>query len=141
MSVLNTKTVLAIDPGSSKVGMALVRRTASRESEVLWRAIATTEDLEAHVDAARAVEPFSMVIIGNGTRSKETVRRLRDHLPSVGMLVVDEKETSLNARERYWEHNPRRGWRRLLPASLQTPPVPVDDFVAVILAERVLLDE
>ncbi|HKM17981.1 MAG TPA: pre-16S rRNA-processing nuclease YqgF, partial [Limnochordia bacterium] len=34
--------------------------------------------------------------------------------------------------------HPPRGWRRLLPVSLQTPPVPIDDYVAVILAQRYL---
>jgi hypothetical protein len=59
-------------------------------------------------------------------------------MPSMGILVVDEKNTTLQARERYWEHNPRRGWRRFLPSTLQVPPADVDDFVALILAERVL---
>jgi hypothetical protein len=79
-----------------------------------------------------------MVIVGNGTRSKDIAGLIRDGSPSMGILVVDERDTTMQARERYWEHNPRRGWRRLLPATLQTPPEPVDDFVALILAERVL---
>jgi hypothetical protein len=78
------------------------------------------------------------MIVGSGTTSKALVQKLRDHMPSIGILVVDEKDTTMKARERYWVHNPRRGWRRLLPATLQTPPGPVDDFVALILAERVL---
>jgi hypothetical protein len=57
----------------------------------------------------------------------------------MAILVVDEKDTTLQARERFWEHNRRRGWRRILPATLQVPPSPVDDYVAMILAERVLL--
>ena len=34
--------------------------------------------------------------------------------------------------------NPPRGWRRLLPVSMQMPPEPYDDYVAVILAQRFL---
>jgi hypothetical protein len=67
------------------------------------------------------------------------VSRIREYLPSMGILVVDEKDTTFQARERYWEYHPRRGWRRLLPSTLQVPPDPVDDYVALILAERVLL--
>jgi hypothetical protein len=66
------------------------------------------------------------------------IQEIAEAMPSASVLLVDERETTLQARERYWEHNPRRGWRRLLPSSLQTPPEPVDDFVALILAERVL---
>jgi len=134
------KTVLAIDPGTSKCGMALVRRSTFDHLEVLWRTIAPTHELTAQIDAAQAVAPFSLVIVGSGTSGKATVHKVREHLPSMGILVVDEKDTTLRARERYWEHHKRRGWRRLLPSTMQTPPEPVDDFVALILAERVLLE-
>ncbi|MFI5385599.1 MAG: hypothetical protein ACHQ50_05695 [Fimbriimonadales bacterium] len=134
------KTVLAIDPGSSKCGMALTQRDDEGKLKLLWRAISPRADLIDNVKAASAVEPFTLVIVGSGTTSKQVVHELREHLPSIGILVVDEKNTSLQARERYWEHNPRRGLRRLGPSTLWMPPDPVDDFVALILAERVLTD-
>jgi len=137
---LGEKTVLAIDPGSSKCGMALVHRDPVNGIELLWRKIAPTPDIIPALEEASAIRPFSMIIVGAGTRSKEIVDRLREHLPSIGILVVDERDTSMMARERYWVHNPRRGWRKLLPSTLQMPPEPVDDFVALILAERVLAD-
>lgn len=133
-----SKTVLAIDPGSSKCGLAVVCRTESGEIELKWRRIVPVDGLEAAVSEAHEAHTFSMIVVGSGTKSKEIVTRLRELMPSIGILVVDEKETTLQARERYWVYNPRRGWRRLLPATLQVPPEPVDDFVALILAERVL---
>ena len=134
----STKTVLAIDPGSRKLGMALVCRSEGALN-ILWRGVVPVEELESAVERALEIQPVSMIIVGNATQSTPIVSRLREQSPSLGILVVDERETSQQARERYWENHPRKGWRRLLPASLQTPPVPVDDFVAVILAERVLL--
>jgi RNase H-fold protein (predicted Holliday junction resolvase) len=133
-----TKTVLAIDPGSSKCGMALVRREDDGSLKLLWSAISPRDDLIDNVTAASAAGAFSLVIVGSGTTSKLVVHELRENLPSIGILVVDEKNTSLQARERYWEHHPRRGLQRLGPATMHVPPVPVDDFVAFILAERVL---
>jgi RNase H-fold protein (predicted Holliday junction resolvase) len=138
VSELGAKTVLAVDPGSSKCGMALVVRDAHGQIHALWRAVVPTEQVCEKADEAAAVGPFSLIVVGSGTRSKVLVQTLRDHLPSMGVLLVDERDTTLAARERYWEHNKRRGWRRLLPATMQTPPEPVDDFVALILAERVL---
>jgi hypothetical protein len=88
---------------------------------------------------AQAVHPFGLIIVGGGTNSRQIVSEIRDRHAGVGILVVDEKDTTMQARERYWVHNPRRGWRRILPSTLQVPPDPVDDFVALILAERVLL--
>lgn len=137
---MTEKTVLAIDPGTSKCGMALVRRGGEDKLELLWRAIAPTPDLVQEIDRAHEVAPFSLIIVGSGTSSKAAIHKVREYLPSMGILVVDEKDTTLQARERYWEHHKRRGWRRLLPSTMQTPPEPVDDFVALILAERVLLE-
>ncbi|MBS1723969.1 MAG: Holliday junction resolvase RuvX [Armatimonadetes bacterium] len=140
MSSLGEKTVLAVDPGSSKCGMAVVFRSNAGRIDLVWRGVVPTEQLQTKIEQIAQEHPFSMVIVGSGTRSTETVGRIRETLPSVGILVVDERDTTMKARERYWEHNPRRGWRRLIPATLQTPKDPVDDFVALILAERVLSD-
>jgi RNase H-fold protein (predicted Holliday junction resolvase) len=135
-----SKTVLAIDPGSSKCGMALVNRDEHGHLKLLWRAIAPRAEVMQHIKEASGVDAFTMVIVGSGTTSKQLIHELREHLPSMGILVVDEKNTSLQARERYWEHNPRRGLRRIGPSTMWLPPEPVDDFVAYILAERVLSD-
>jgi len=136
---VNEKTVLAIDPGSSKCGLALVKRNAQQKIELLWKAIPPTEMLIPKLHEAYAKEPYQMIIIGGGTTSKRAVEMIREHLSSMAILVVDETDTTMNARERYWSQNRRKGWRRFVPSTLQVPPEPVDDFVALILAERVLL--
>lgn len=133
------KTVLAIDPGTAKLGMALVRRESDDRTKALWHGVVAPEHLIPKLHEAYSVEPYVLIIVGSGTGSKDVLHTIREHLPSMATLVVDETNTTLHARERYWEHNPRRGWRRLLPATLQVPPHPVDAYVAQILAERVLL--
>lgn len=133
------KTVLAIDPGSQKCGMALVKRVSDVKVVLLWHAVVPTTGIIPKIHEAYSNEPFSMIIIGGGTTSDTLMKTVRDHLPSMAILEVDEENTSLQARERYWEYNERRGWRRILPATLQVPPVPVDDYVAMILAEKVLI--
>lgn len=133
------RTVLAIDPGSSKCGMALVRRSPEGEISVLWRAISPRDNAIAQIAEAQSISPFSLIVVGKGTTSRTLVASVREAYPSAAILLVDETDTTTHARERYWEHNPRRGWRKLLPSTLQVPPEPVDDFVALILAERVLM--
>lgn len=130
---------MAIDPGTDKCGMALVRRDGEGSLHLLWRAVVPRGEVVGKVGESTSMSPHSLLIVGRGTGSKELVRQISDALPSEALLLVDEQDTTWQARERYWEHNPRKGWRRLLPASMQTPPEPVDDFVALILAERVLL--
>jgi len=133
------KTVLAIDPGSTKCGMALVRRNERDRIELLWRQVVSREKLVPKLHEAYAAASYQMIIVGGGTQSNPVVSAIREHLSSMAILVVDEKDTTLHARERYWSYHQRKGWRRLVPSTLQVPPEPVDDFVALILAERVLL--
>jgi RNase H-fold protein (predicted Holliday junction resolvase) len=135
---MNEKTVLAIDPGSAKCGMALVQRSEKGDLEILWRKISASEDLIANLREAEAIQKFDLIIVGNGTTSEGLTRKIREESVGAAILVVDERETTLHARERYWMNTKRTGWRRFLPATLQVPPEPIDDFAAYILAERVL---
>lgn len=135
------KTILAIDPGSSKCGMALVRRDGLDHLHLDWHAIVPTGDLPERAAELQGSHPFGLIVVGNGTRSRAVVDALREKMPSVGILVVDERDTTIIARERYWEHNPRRGWRKLIPATLQVPPEAIDDYAALVLAERVLTSD
>ena len=50
--------------------------------------------------------------------------------------VVDEYRTTELAKREYWKAHPPTGWRRFLPVTMQVPPEPVDDFVAVLLGRR-----
>lgn len=137
---MEKRTALSIDPGSSKCGTAVVRLAGKNKVELLESKVVQADDLLNYIGELITRSAFDFVILGNGTRSRPIQDAIREAYPALGMLVVDEKDTTQEARARYWEHNPRRGWRRFLPASLQTPPVPFDDYVALILAERVFLD-
>jgi RNase H-fold protein (predicted Holliday junction resolvase) len=135
---MTPKTVLSIDPGTSKCGMALVQRSEDGSIKLLWHDVVPADAVIVKLHEAYIVEEFHLVIIGDSTGSKKVKTDLRRHLPSMGILVIDEKETTIQARERYWEYNPRKGWRKLLPATLQVPPEAYDDYAALVLAERVL---
>ena len=135
---MDEKTVLAIDPGSKKCGMALVHRDGSGKLTLVWNEVVPTADVPAKVGEVYDREQYSLMIVGSGTTSRPLVEAIRDVRPGLAILVVDERDTTLQARERYWEHKSRFGWRKFIPATLQVPPEPFDDFVALILAERVL---
>lgn len=130
---------MAIDPGTDKCGIALVRRDAGGKIEILWRAVSERGRILQAIRESKNYGEHAILVMGNGTGSRALVQEVSDALPGEALLLVDEKDTTWAARERYWEHHRRKGWRRLLPASMQVPSEPFDDFVAVILAERVLL--
>lgn len=134
------RIALSIDPGTSKCGLAIVQSLPSGELKLLAHQIVPTDELSTALPPLMGEHAFNLVIVGSGTFSRQVQTQVREVFPSIGLLVVDEKDTTLQARERYWEFNPRRGWRKLLPSSLQVPPEPIDDFAAYVLAERVLVD-
>ena len=129
-------TIAALDPGRDKCGFAVL----NDDGKILCQRVIVTENLMTEVNAAKADYGFSRLVIGNGTTSKIAQGRLQD-VPELMVLVRDEYRTTELAKGEYWKANPPNGWRRLIPVTMQVPPVPVDDFVAVILARRFLQEE
>ena len=131
---MKQRTIAALDPGRDKCGFAILRQ----DGRVLMQRIIETQHLEAEVQQAQADFSFEVLVEGNGTTSKAARSRIREVLPDLRIEVVDEYRTTDMAKKAYWQANPPHGWRRLLPVTMQVPPVPVDDFVAVILGHRYL---
>jgi hypothetical protein len=52
--------------------------------------------------------------------------------------MVDERYSSLEARDRYWQMYPPKGITSLIPQGFRQPPRPIDDIVAILLIERYL---
>lgn len=126
------ETVIAIDPGRDKCGVAILDKDGVLQQEVI-----DSDTLTDWVMRMKQAHPQAVVIMGNGTTSRTHYERLC-RTCHVNPLIVEEYKTTEMARRRYWQDNPPRGLRRLVPTSMQVPPVPVDGYVAVILAERYL---
>lgn len=126
--------ILALDPGSDKCGLAVV----APGSGVLQRRIVAPDEIEIALRELLPQYGVTRVILGNATTSRAMRERVSTLFPEVELVEVDERNSTLEARELYWKENPPRGWRRVLPLSLQVPPEPVDDFAAVVLALRFL---
>lgn len=127
---------LGIDPGRIKAGLALV----NARGEIVWRAIVPAADLRAELERVLAENEVGRVALGDSTASAPTEALLEEILAAKALdlrvEIVDERDSTLQARALYFEHHPRRGWRRWVPLSLQDTPEPVDDFAAVILTRR-----
>lgn len=130
------QTALAVDPGREKCGVAAV----SKNNGVLWQAVLPTEITVSKVAELSKDYHSDIILVGNGTSSQTMQRQLQEAFADTSIIVqaVNEYRTTDLAKIRYWRENPPQGWRRLLPTSMQVPPVPVDDYVAIILAERYL---
>jgi RNase H-fold protein (predicted Holliday junction resolvase) len=124
-------TIIAVDPGRDKCGVAVVG-----ESGILHREISSRKHTAAAV--LRLIAQFSVdcIVIGNGTGSRKLREDLQAHGASVPMEFVDETHSSRRARARFFQENPPSGLRRLIPRGLLVPNRPYDDYAAVILAEE-----
>lgn len=124
--------VVAVDPGRSKCGVAVVRR----DGGIAFRSVICTNILADEVNRLVATYRPGLIVVGDGTGGAAAVATIRDASPDIPVSTVDESYTSEEARKRYLAEERPRGFQRLLPPSLRTPPNPYDDYVAVILGER-----
>ncbi len=130
----HTKHIAALDPGRDKCGFAVLASTG----DILLQRVLETAKLEQELKKAQQELGFSRLILGNGTTSKEAKARIEKALPTLEIQVVDEYKTTEQARKEYWLSNPPKGLWKIVPTTMRTPPCPVDDYVAVILARRYL---
>jgi len=127
------EVVLAIDPGRQKCGLAV-----GRPGELLARAVVPAAQAPEVVAGWVKRYGVARIVLGEGTGS-ETILEALGHLSGLPRVeTVQERGTTLEARRRYFRDHPPRGWRRLIPLSLQVPPEEYDDYAAVLLLERVL---
>ena len=104
--------------------------------EIKFQRVVATEELDSTIKALAAEFQIESVILGDGTTHKAAAQKIT--AAGLKFQIVDEKHTTEEARREYWKKNPPRGWRRLLPTSMQVPPEPVDAIVAEILVRRFL---
>jgi len=129
--------VIAVDPGTEKCGIAVL----TAESVVKERKVVRRVDAVRELERLAGVYRPAVLVLGDRTGSKAFLGEIeRAGIPArvEGVHAVDEHLSSIAARERYFRENPPTGIKRLIPRTLQTPPVLYDDYVAVVLAERFL---
>ena len=125
--------ILGIDPGTRKCGYAVVVAAGQAPLEL---GIVPTEALAETLRGLASRFALRAVALGGGTHGAVVdplVRAL-----GIPVEIVDERETTLLARRRYFTAHPPRGWRRLVPLGMLLPPCPIDDYAAVLIAERLL---
>ena len=127
--------IVALDPGSEKVGFAVVRFDLSPAE----MGIVSLTDLPTTLTRLCTGARPEAVVLGNGTRARAVADALSPLLPTgIPVCFIDETNTTYEARARYFRDHPPTGWRRLLPLGMQIPPRPLDDYAAWLIGERYL---
>lgn len=124
--------IAAVDPGRDKCGLAVVENSG----EIIAQEVLGRQELARRVVTITKKYNLELVVLGNGTCSEEIKKVITEN--DLLVEVVNERNSTLEARKLYWEHNPPQGWRKLIPTALQTPQIAVDGYAAVILAQRYL---
>lgn len=124
--------IMGIDPGRDKCGVAVLNAAG----DIQFQRVVATDELDNVIKNLAADFDIATVILGDGTTHKFAAEKIS--AAGLNYRLVDEKHTTEEARRLYWQKNPPRGWRRLLPTSMQVPPEPVDALVAEILVRRFL---
>ncbi|ERN40835.1 putative endonuclease involved in recombination [Rubidibacter lacunae KORDI 51-2] len=126
-------TLLGFDPGRDKCGLAVLADAHPIAHEVVPAAVAL-----ATIAAWRDRYGSVQLVMGDRTTSREWQARIRAQIPDLAIALVDERNSTLEARDRYWQMYPPRGLMRLIPQGMRLPPRPVDDIAAILLVERYL---
>lgn len=128
------KTILGFDPGRDKCGLAIASK-----NKVLYHQIVDSELAIAVIQQLFGDHNIELVVMGNGTTSKEWSQKIKANSnEKISIVTVNEQNSTLEARDRYWIMYPPQGLQRIIPAGLRVPPRPVDDIVAILLIERYL---
>jgi len=127
--------ILGFDPGKDKCGVAVM----GTDRNISYHQVVLSESAISTIQSLCEQFPIDLLVIGDQTTSKSWKQRLTQSLsPSLKIIQIDERYSSLEAKERYWQMYPATGLNRLIPLGMRTPPRPVDDIVAIVLIERYL---
>ncbi len=134
--MIMTKLYLGIDPGRSKTGLALVNGAG----KIVKLHIADSQNIDNEIVEFIKNSCPVHIVLGNGTNSRNIGESVKMVLPDVMVTVVEEAHSTEEARILYWQENPPKGLKKLIPLGMLVPPVPLDAYAAVILVRRFLED-
>lgn len=127
--------ILGFDPGRDKCGLAVI----GREKQLLYHQVVASQEALTTIQKLGQQFDIETIVMGDQTTAKSWKQKLtQDLCLSVPIVLVDERYSSLEARDRYWQMYPPKGITRLIPKGLRQPPRPIDDIVAILLIERYL---
>ncbi|WP_419519406.1 pre-16S rRNA-processing nuclease YqgF [Megamonas funiformis] len=127
--------ILAIDPGREKTGIAILKN-----SDVLEHKIINSEELMQIIKSLLEKYIIKTIVMGNGTSSKKKYDLLKQEFIDRDIVLINEYRTTDEARKLYFQENPPKGWKKLIPLGMQVPPVPVDDYAAIVIGRKYLKD-
>ena len=122
--------LISIDPGKCKCGLVLADLYQKRVDQAV---VLNTAFLPQYLKTLNSSENLAKVIIGNGTTSRQNIEKLE--FIKNNLIIVEEKNTTLRAKKRYFELFPTRGLKNLLPKEIFLMNKNLDAVSALIILE------
>jgi RNase H-fold protein (predicted Holliday junction resolvase) len=128
--------ILGFDPGRDKCGIAVM----ARDRNLVYQKVIPSSQALATMSQLCQQYPIQHIVLGNQTTSQMWLNQIKSLFSDdlIAISLVDERNSSLEARDRYWQLYPPQGLAQLIPQGMRIPPRPVDDIVAILLIERFL---
>ena len=122
--------LISIDPGKFKCGLVLAEIS---EKKVYEAVTIKSELLADYVRHLYTSEQISKIIIGNGTSSREVIKKLDFFKKQI--ITFEEKNTTYRAKARYFELFPISGLKFLVPREVFILNKNLDAISALIILE------
>ncbi len=126
-------SILGFDPGRDKCGVAV----RSRAGQICLHEVIPSREAIERLAALCRQYSIDRLVMGDQTTSKSWKERIEANL-SVPVILVNERNSTLEASDRYWDMFPPKGLQKLIPRGMRVPDRPIDDIVAILLIERYL---
>ncbi|MGB3492416.1 MAG: pre-16S rRNA-processing nuclease YqgF [Elainellaceae cyanobacterium] len=129
------RVLIGFDPGRDKCGLAVM----GLDQTLHFHDVIASDQAIATLMRLQNQFQVEQLVLGDQTTSKSWKARIEQELPTHAPIqLIDERYTTLEARDRYWAMFPPTLLARLLPQGLRPLPRPIDDIVAILLIERYL---
>tara|TARA_B100000214_G_C23961592_1_gene625536 strand:- start:874 stop:1311 length:438 start_codon:yes stop_codon:yes gene_type:complete len=126
------KFIISIDPGNHKCGVILADKI---NKVIVDGRIVKTKYVTYLVGLWSQKYFIDLIIIGNGTSSNNLISNLKNN--KIPLKKVNEKNSTLLARERYWEIWPKPMYLKFLPKGMIIPKEKnLDAIAALVLLEN-----
>ena len=122
--------IISIDPGKNKCGIVVAETS---EKKVFKATIIKSELIQEYVRNIINFEEISKIIIGNGTTSRDIIKKLNFFKKEI--ITFEEKNTTYRAKARYFELFPISGWKFLIPREVFILNKNLDAISALIILE------
>ena len=124
------KKIITIDPGISKCGIIVADL---KEKKVYEALVINSNFLLKYLKRKYQEDNSIQFLIGNGTSSEIYIKGLNKILPN--LIIVEEKNSTFRAKQRYFEIFPLKGWQCFLPREIFLLNKNLDALAALIIME------